>query len=190
MFIGLLISIANASNHIKCVSLSYQKCIFLPTLINLKPNKYTPGLCYYPFTFNLDRFSRSCRSLNDLSNNVFVSNKTEDFNLSVFTMMTGINESKILTKYVSCKCECEMWNELHFQIQLKWIKIEIKMNAGARVKIKKTSWVRKRLYLESWYMPFWKWQICRKYYWWFSDYVWWNYRYNKKSSTQNCSNRF
>ena len=34
----------------------------------------------------------------------------------------------------------------------------------------------KRLYLESCYMKLWKWQIFRKYYWRFSNYMWWNYK--------------
>ena len=37
---GLLISKVNASNHKKCVSLSNQKCMTQPTLINLHPNEY------------------------------------------------------------------------------------------------------------------------------------------------------
>ena len=36
MFMGLLISIVNATSHTKCVSLSNQKCITQPTLINLR----------------------------------------------------------------------------------------------------------------------------------------------------------
>ena len=40
MFIGLLTSIVNGSNHIKCVSLSNQSMI-QPTLIKLYPNEYT-----------------------------------------------------------------------------------------------------------------------------------------------------
>ena len=36
MFMGLLISIVNATSHTKCVSLSNQKCITQPTLINLQ----------------------------------------------------------------------------------------------------------------------------------------------------------
>ena len=32
--------------------------------------------------------------------------KTEDLNLSMFNMITGINELKILTKDISCKCKC------------------------------------------------------------------------------------
>ena len=43
----------------------------------------------------------------DLSNKVCVPNKTEDLNLSIFNMITGINESKTLTKHISCKCKCK-----------------------------------------------------------------------------------
>ena len=41
-----------------------------------------------------------------MSNKVCVPNKTEDLNLSMFNMITGINESKTLTKHISCKCKC------------------------------------------------------------------------------------
>ena len=34
-----LINIVSASNHIKCVLLSNQKCMTQPTLINLYPNE-------------------------------------------------------------------------------------------------------------------------------------------------------
>ena len=39
IFMELLISIVNASNHAMCVSLSNQKCMTQPTLINLHPNE-------------------------------------------------------------------------------------------------------------------------------------------------------
>ena len=67
MFIGLLTSIVNASNHTKCVSLSNQKCTTQSTLINLHPNEYSQALRYYPFAVNLDRCVGSCTTLNDLS---------------------------------------------------------------------------------------------------------------------------
>ena len=44
-------------------------------------------------------------TLNDLSNELLVSNKTYDFILSVFNMITGINEWKTLTKQISCACK-------------------------------------------------------------------------------------
>ena len=53
-----------------------------------------------------DRCVGSCNTLNDLSNKVYVTNKTEDLNLSVFNIATGINESKTLTKHISCECKC------------------------------------------------------------------------------------
>ena len=92
MFIVLLASIVNASNHTKCVSLSNQKCINQPTLINLHPNEYSEEFHYYPFAVKLDKCAISCGSLNNLSNKVCAPNKTENLNLSVFNMITGINE--------------------------------------------------------------------------------------------------
>ena len=71
-----------------------------PILINLYTNEYTQGLYYYPFSVNLDRCVGSCNTVNDLSNRVCVPNKTEDLNMHVFKMITGINESKILTKHI------------------------------------------------------------------------------------------
>ena len=106
MFMGLLISIVHASNHTKCVLLNNQKCIIQPTLINLHPNEYSQEFLYDPFAANLDTCVGSCHTLNDLSNKVCVLNKTEDINLSVFNMITGINEWKILTKHILCECKC------------------------------------------------------------------------------------
>ena len=97
MFIGLLTSIVSISNHTKCVSLSNQKCKIQPTFINLQANEYGQEFHYYPFTVKLNKCVGSCNTLNNLSNKVCVSNKTEDLNLSTFNMIIGINESKTLT---------------------------------------------------------------------------------------------
>ena len=66
-------------------------------LINLHPNEYSQELHCYPFAVKLDKCVGSCNTLNDISNKVCAPNKTEDINLSVFNMITGISESKTLT---------------------------------------------------------------------------------------------
>ena len=99
-------SIINASNNTQCVSLSNQKCEIQPTLINLHPNECNQELHYYPFAVKLDRCVGSCNTLNGLSNKLCVLNKTEHLNLSLFNMITVINESKTLTKHISCECKC------------------------------------------------------------------------------------
>ena len=38
---------------------------------------------------------------------ICVPNETEKLNLSVFNVITGINESNVLTPHVSCKCKCK-----------------------------------------------------------------------------------
>ena len=63
----------------------------------LDRNGYDQEFHYYPLAVKLDRCVESCNTLNDLSNKVYVTNETEDLNLSVFNMITGINKSKTLT---------------------------------------------------------------------------------------------
>ena len=91
MLIVLLTSIVHVSSHKKCVSISNQ-CEIQPTLTNLDPNEYSHELHYYPFDIKLDGCIGSCNTLiNDLSNKLCVPNKTEDLNIHVFNMITGIN---------------------------------------------------------------------------------------------------
>ena len=79
IFTGLLPSIANASNCIKCISISNHKCMTQPTLNNLHPNEYSQWWHYYQFAVKLVRCVGSCNTLNDLSNKLCVPNKTEDW---------------------------------------------------------------------------------------------------------------
>ena len=72
-----------------------------PTLITLHCYEYSQEFHYYPFAVKLERCVGSSNSLNDLSNKVCVPDKTEDLNLSVFNMITEINESKTLAKHIS-----------------------------------------------------------------------------------------
>ena len=65
-----------------------------PTFINLHPSEYSQEFHYDPFTVKLDKCVK-----------VGVPNKTEDLNLSKFNIITGLNESKTLTKHTSCKCK-------------------------------------------------------------------------------------
>ena len=56
--------------------------------------------------FSMFFFKKTC-TLMPLSNEVCVLSKAEDLNLSVFNIITGVNESKTLTKHIPCKCKCK-----------------------------------------------------------------------------------
>ena len=99
----------NVYNHTKCILLSNQKCLTQPFFINLHPNEYSQEFHCYPFSMKLDKCVWSCNTLNDLSYTVCVPNKTEHLHLRVFTMITGINESKALSKHISCECKCNFY---------------------------------------------------------------------------------
>ena len=83
-----LSSISKTPDNAKCIFLNNQQCITQPALINLYPNEYIEILHWYPFEVNLDRWIGNFNTLYDLSNQV---NKTEDLDLSIFNMITGIN---------------------------------------------------------------------------------------------------
>ena len=87
--------------------LSNQKYMTKPTFINLHPNDYSRELHYYPFAVKLDRCVGSCNTPNNVFNKVCAQNKTKDLNISVFNKITGIKESKTLTKHISCECKCK-----------------------------------------------------------------------------------
>ena len=65
MFIGLLISIVNPSNHTKCASLSSQYMI-QPSLINLDPNEYSHEFHCHTFAVKLDRCVGTCNTVKSL----------------------------------------------------------------------------------------------------------------------------
>ena len=52
MFIVLITSLVNASNHRKCVSSNNQQCMIQTTFINIHSYEYTQEICYYPFAVN------------------------------------------------------------------------------------------------------------------------------------------
>ena len=80
MFIVLTDKV-NASNHLKSISLSNQKCEVQPTLNNLNPRKYSQEVHYYPFAVKLDRCVKVVILLMTYLIQAFVPNKTEDSNI-------------------------------------------------------------------------------------------------------------
>ena len=100
-----------------------------PTLNNLHANEYSQEFHYYLFAVKLDRCVKSCITLNDSSNKVCIPNKTI-FKSKRFQHITGKNESKTLTKDISCECKCKFdgtkckwWNNNKCQHEYKKIHV-------------------------------------------------------------------
>ena len=126
------------------MSLSNQKCMIQATLINLHPNEYSQEFHYYPISVKLDRCVGNCNTLIDLSIKVCIPNKTEDLNLSFFNMITGINESKTLTKHISCEWKCKLDETKCYSIN-DGIRINVNVSVKTIIYVKKVC-------LESCYM--------------------------------------
>ena len=61
----------------------------------------------------------------------------QDLNLTVFNVITGINESKTLAKHISCECKCRFD-----------VKNVIQIHSGIMINVM----TMKKMYLESCYM--------------------------------------
>ena len=61
----------------------------------------------------------------------------QDLNLTVFNVITGINESKTLAKHISCECKCRFD-----------VKNVIQIHSGIMINVMTV----KKMYLESCYM--------------------------------------
>ena len=77
-----------------------------PSLINLHSGEYSQEFYYYPYAVKLDRCVGSCSTLNYLSNQVCVSNKTED--LKRVQRDYGNKWIETLTKHISCERKCRL----------------------------------------------------------------------------------
>ena len=86
---------------------------------------------YCSFAVKLDRYVGSCSTLHDLSSKVCVPSETEDLYLSMFSMITGIYESKTLAKHISCECKSRFDGKRVSQINCK-TKINVGGNANKR----------------------------------------------------------
>ena len=80
----------------KCLSLNDKPCTARLNLINLN---YVE-LKNYPFMVSLDKRNGGC---NVLSPKICVPKKTKDINIRVFNLITNKNETKTMTKHVSCE---------------------------------------------------------------------------------------
>ena len=60
------------------------------------------------FPTNLDSYVGSCNTRKDISNKVRIPNKTEDLNLIIFNIITGINELETLTKHIPSEYKCRL----------------------------------------------------------------------------------
>ena len=83
-----------------------QQCMARPNITDLDSDEYNQGLRY--ITINLDRPDGSCNTLDDLSDIIWLSNKTDVVHLSDFNKITRKNESKTLTKHISCECRYKL----------------------------------------------------------------------------------
>ena len=75
----------------------------MPLLVQILINTFKD---YITIPLYLDRCNESSNNIDHLSRRICVPNKI-DVILSIFNIIARVNESKTLTKHVSCECKCK-----------------------------------------------------------------------------------
>ena len=72
-------------------SLIYQPQVIRSTFIDLNPDKFNQGLCYYPFMVNIGRCIRNYDTFHDPSGRICVPYKSENVNIILTNIITKTN---------------------------------------------------------------------------------------------------
>ena len=83
------------SHQTKCIFLNDELCMVRPTIIDMNHVE----LKYYPFMICLNKCTGSS---NVLSPKICVPKKTKDINVKAFNMITNQDQTKVMTKHISC----------------------------------------------------------------------------------------
>ena len=129
------------------------------TLIHLHLNDYSQEFHYYPVAVKLDRYDESCNTLNDLSKKVCAPNSTEDSNLRVFNIITGIYVPKTSTKHISGECKCrfdeskcnadQWWNssKMHHKMKTRKLSHTTKQKLFQQILMKRKQPLKPKIFI-------------------------------------------
>ena len=104
--------LAPVADQTKFISLNDEPCKVRPTFIDLNSTK----LKYYPFLISLDKCNWR---YNTLSSKIFFQKKKKSVNVKVFDVIANKNQTKTMTKHVSCDCKCK-FNSIASISDQKW----------------------------------------------------------------------
>ena len=63
---------------------------------------------FYPYTIKINRCKGSCNTINDPYAKICVPDQIKDTNVKVFSLMSRINETRLIKWHKICKCRCRL----------------------------------------------------------------------------------
>ena len=104
-------------NYLEYGSMRNQECKIRSKIIDVNND----GSLFYPFSIEVNKCSGSCNSINDPYAKLCVPDIIKNINVKVFSLVSGINETRHITWHETCKYICRLsasvfnnrqrWNE-------------------------------------------------------------------------------
>ena len=89
---------------LECVAMNNQKCQIITKIIDVNSNEPL----FYPYSVEMNKFSGSCNSINDLYGNLCVPDFVKNIDAKVFNLMSRSNETRHIKWHETCKCKCRL----------------------------------------------------------------------------------
>ena len=85
-------------------------------------NKLRPTL-FYPYTVSVNKCGGSWNTIDDRYAQVCVLTKVKHINVTVFNLMSVVNETRFLVQHQSCECKCRLNESVwtHEKEIKKWV---------------------------------------------------------------------
>ena len=73
---------------------------------------------FYRFTVSPNKCSGSCNTIDGSHTQICVPNKVKNMNRKIFSLISGVNETRFLVQHGSCECKREL-NSV-YNLNQKW----------------------------------------------------------------------
>ena len=106
--IGLTISLFSIikTKALECVSVVNQKCMPRPEILDV--NEGVGEALFYPYNVQVNKFSGSCNTLDNLMAKLCVPGIVKRVNMQVYNFLMRLNEARNVLWHESCKCVCKL----------------------------------------------------------------------------------
>ena len=88
-------------NSLTCISMNNQKCKVRPQIVNVNRYRHV----FFPFSIKISKCSDNCNNINDPYAKMCVPDKIKNLNVTVFKLISRINETRHIEWHETCKCK-------------------------------------------------------------------------------------
>ena len=125
-FTGLVfLSALTGISSLSCISMKNQECKVIPQIVNVNGDDPV----FFPFSVKTSKCSSSWNNINNPCSKLCAPDVVKIWNVKVFNLVSGTNETRCIECHETCKCKCsfehsvcnykQRWNDVNAGVNAK-----------------------------------------------------------------------